>query len=366
MVETITPVVHGGRGRWLGAVALHALGATATAALFGAGLGWVGARLGAPWGRTGILAVGAVALVYAVGRAPVPQLRRQVPDWWRTFFGRPVAALLYGAGLGVGFLTYLERGTLVAIAVAAVATGDPGAGALVLAPFGLVRGLSVLASWSSATPEAGRHLVDRLAGAPERARGIANGAALGAVAVSAAIASLRAVPTGSWPMAAAVLALAFGWAGASKLGPRWRVALADHRLPSWLARRARWAVPAAELLVPTSILLGRPRLGAALAVGLLLVFSLELVRVGRVGAVPCGCLGGRTTTPTRSALARNALLATAAVIVLVAGRDAPDVRWPGAPAPSDALPMLLATVGLGVAIVTALAGSRWLTRGRRA
>ena len=42
MVETISPVVHGGRARWLGTLALHTLGATGTAALFGAILGWIG------------------------------------------------------------------------------------------------------------------------------------------------------------------------------------------------------------------------------------------------------------------------------------------------------------------------------------
>jgi len=46
---------------------------------------------------------------------PVAQLRRQVPEWWRTFFGRRVASVLYGAGLGVGFLTYLSHGTLVVV-----------------------------------------------------------------------------------------------------------------------------------------------------------------------------------------------------------------------------------------------------------
>src|SRR6266576_2375312 len=108
MVETIAPVVHGGRARWLGSLALHTLGAAVTASLFGSALGSIGRILGAPWRRPGLLALTLVAVVYAVGeltplQMPVPQLRRQVPDWWRTFFGRPASAMLYGAGLGVGF-----------------------------------------------------------------------------------------------------------------------------------------------------------------------------------------------------------------------------------------------------------------------
>ena len=91
MVETITPVVYGSRARWIRGVVLHVLGATLTAAAFGAALAALGLRIGAPFGRAGLVLVAGVALVYAAGtlpgvEVPVPQLRRQVPDWWRTFF----------------------------------------------------------------------------------------------------------------------------------------------------------------------------------------------------------------------------------------------------------------------------------------
>ena len=143
--------------------------------IFGATLGWIGGSLGAPWGRPGLLALGAVATLYALGtitglRVPVPQLRRQVPDWWRTFFGRPFAAVLYGAGLGIGFLTYLSAGTLVVVSFAALASGSPGIGALVVAPFGLVRGLSAIVAWRSITQEQSRALVDRIASTPDVTR----------------------------------------------------------------------------------------------------------------------------------------------------------------------------------------------------
>src|SRR4029450_5381056 len=150
MLETITPVVHGGRaGRWAGSVALHATGAVASGATFGAILGGVGSLLGAPWGGGGALVIALVGALYLVGEAtrgpgPVAQRRRQVPQWWRTFFSVPVTAFLYGAGLGVGFLTYLAHGTLVVVAVAAVASGKPLVGAALLAPFGLARGLLAL------------------------------------------------------------------------------------------------------------------------------------------------------------------------------------------------------------------------------
>src|SRR5918996_1340545 len=167
MVETISPVVYGTRARWLGSLALHAAGAAATAAAFGAALAAAGAALEAPWGRAGAVAVVAVAVLYAAREllgvpVPVPQLRRQVPDWWRTFFGRPVAAFLYGAGLGVGFLTYLGHGTLVVVAVGVAATGRPVVGALAMAPFGLARGIAPLIAARSKGPEDGARLVDRL------------------------------------------------------------------------------------------------------------------------------------------------------------------------------------------------------------
>ena len=66
MVETISPVVHGGRARWLGTLALHALGATGTAAIFGAALGSLGAALGAPWQRPGLFALAWVSGLYAL------------------------------------------------------------------------------------------------------------------------------------------------------------------------------------------------------------------------------------------------------------------------------------------------------------
>ena len=223
MVETISPVVHGGRARWLRTLALHTIGSTVTAASFGATLAWIGRALGAPWQRPGLLALAAISAVYAIGvltpfRVPVPQLRRQVPDWWRTYFGRSFAALLYGAGLGIGFLTYLSYGTLVVVAFAAVASGRPAMGALIMAPFGLARGLSAVVSWRSTDQERSRALVDRLAAAGDAPRRIVNGVALVAIALAAAVAAVR-VGAGSWgSFAAAALAAVFVWAAASKVG----------------------------------------------------------------------------------------------------------------------------------------------------
>jgi len=197
MVETIAPVVHGGkRNGYRLSVAMHALGAAVTGAAFGAALGLAGSVIGAPWGGLGVLALAAVAGVYFIREAagvpiPVPERRRQVPDWWRTFFSPPVAALLYGGGLGVGFLTFLSFATYVAVATAPLLLGDPVLGATVCGTFGLARGLVLLLGRRSDDAAATAALVDRLEDvAGTRYPRLTNAAALAAVALAAASAAL--------------------------------------------------------------------------------------------------------------------------------------------------------------------------------
>ena len=143
MVETIVPVVHGTR-TWLISVMLFAAGATGSAAL-------VGLLLGAalPTGGRGVVvAVALFALVEAASeaglvRVPTPQLRRQVPERWRERHSQPVAALLYGVGLGLGFATYLPVATLIVVSIAVAALLSAGDGAVVLGAFGLGRAIAL-------------------------------------------------------------------------------------------------------------------------------------------------------------------------------------------------------------------------------
>jgi Methylamine utilisation protein MauE len=375
MVETISPVVHGGRGRWLGTLVLHALGATGTAAAFGAALGLIGRSLDAPWGRPGLVTLGAVAAVYALGTllrldVPVPQLRRQVPDWWRTYFGRPIAAVLYGAGLGVGFLTYLSSGTLVVVAYAAIATGSPAVGALIVAPFGLVRGLSALVAWRSITQEQSRALVDRLVATSDVARRVTNGGLLLVIASIAVATAFQATAASWWAFFAAVLAAVFTWAAAWKVvSPRrWRRALAAFGRPRSIERIAVWAVPSSEALVPLLVVAGLPRVAAIWSGMLLAVFSVAVVASrGRMGGgVACGCFGGRGSVALRTVLVRNVLLLAMAASVAVRGEDAPAVRLPGSPAVGDALPLVLTLSALAASMLVAWRASVWFDRGRRA
>ncbi|MEP6973274.1 MAG: MauE/DoxX family redox-associated membrane protein [Actinomycetota bacterium] len=374
MVETITPVVDGGRARWLETLALHTLGATATAALFGATLGWIGELLGAPWQRAGMVALTTVAGVYAMSelthrRIPVPQLRRQVPDWWRSFFGRSFAAVLYGAGLGVGFFTYLAHGTLVVVASVAVVSGRPTIGALLVAPFGLARGLSVAVAWRSVSAEQSSALVDRLVAAPESRRRAANGGVLALLAGTAAVAVVDS-PNGGWfALAASALAAAFAWAAVSKIvgRRRWRLALHSHGLPATIETFVALAVPVCEAIVPVLVLIGLPRAAGVWTLIMLLPFSMELVRLRRQGSgrVACGCFGSRDTVGVREALARNAGLALIAMLVVARATDRSVVAWPPAPRPADVVPLLLALGALSVAGLTIWRTWVWLTHGRQ-
>ena len=211
MVESIAPVVYGTKSRYRWAVVLHALSAGLAGATFGMALAGIGALMQAPWGTAGKVVVVAAALAYAARELfglPLPLFdrRQQVPDWWRTFYGPHVAASLYGAGLGIGFFTFLRYGTYVVVCVLAVVSGDVLVGAALGATFGLSRGLTTLTSASTEDEVEAANVVERLertaAGSKPR---VANGLVLVAIAVVALLTSCSSpVTTTSAPSATGV------------------------------------------------------------------------------------------------------------------------------------------------------------------
>jgi hypothetical protein len=186
---------------------------------------------------------------------------------------------------------------------------------------------------------------------------VANGLALLAVAGAAGLAASRAEvgTAGGLPVAtvaAVILAAAFGWAALSKLArpSAWRDALRAHGLGGFELPVAV-AVPMAELAVAASLLLVSARAGAAAALALLVAFSLALVRVRlRSGdrRVPCGCFGRRASVDVGLALVRNAVLAALGVLAFT-GRQ-PDAPPLGVPSSGEAVPALLALVGLALGV----------------
>lgn len=181
MVETIAPVVYGRTRDYRIAVALHAFAAGTAGAAFGALLGSTGLALGGPWGNSGLIVIAVVALGYAARELiglPLPLFdrKRQVPDWWRTFYSPWVAAMLYGAGLGIGYMTFLRFGTYVAVSAAALASGDPMLGAAFGGSFGLARGVTAFAASRTTDADgAGLVVVKLEAIAASRVPRIANG-----------------------------------------------------------------------------------------------------------------------------------------------------------------------------------------------
>ena len=371
MVETITPVVHGGsRSRWAVSVALHAIGAATSAAIAGALLAAAGGLLGAPWGVAGLGLVAASAALYVARElgapVPVPQLRRQVPDWWRTFFPPHVAALLYGIGLGPGFLTYLGHGTVVVVSVAAFASGRPLVGAAVLAPFGLARGLGPVLALGVRSPGEGAALVERIERSASRARWqVANALALSAVA-AAIVVEIRTFegPPGFGGLAAAVLGLTFIAAAVTKLarGAAWRRTLAAYRLPGGVSRLVASVIPVVELVIVGLVVVGLGATAGLVSLVALVSFSAAIV-VGRVRSgrrLGCGCFGGSTTRDYRVLLTRNLALAGIALGAWRMGEDAPLVRSLREPGGADLLPAALLVLGLALAAwvgATAFAGA---------
>lgn len=362
MVQTITPVVHGGRrSRWVTSIGFHAVGAGISSGAFGAALGVVGSFLGAPWGRDGVLLISGVALLYAAREAfglpiPIPDRRRQVPEWWRSTFSPNGAALLYGLGLGVGFLTYVRHGTLVAVSTVALASGDPLVGAIVMAAFGLARGLSVAVGWSAVSTERVQSVVDRLESLAEgRVTRIANTMLLLVVGLSALFLPAVGGQGPALRVAPLALALVFGWAALAKWtrSSRWRETLRVYALPKRLEILALSTVPTAEATVPVLGLSGQTKQMAALAVVLLIVFSAAVLSARfRHGAeLPCGCFGRGGVRDYRALLLRNLVLSIAAITILAGQPSRPLLDGLRGPHVREVVPAMLVLAGLVLATV---------------
>ena len=85
------------------------------------------------------------ALLEAGGVRVVPQIRRQVPESWRRVLPLPLAGLLYGVLLGMGFTTYVLSFAVPALAGVSTALGDPRLGLWLGVAFGVGRALPFVA-----------------------------------------------------------------------------------------------------------------------------------------------------------------------------------------------------------------------------
>ncbi len=86
----------------------------------------------------------AAAVAEARGTRIVPQIRRQLPERWRWTMPMPLAAALYGVLLGLGFTTFVLSFGVWALAGIGFALGDPHAGLVIGAAFGIGRAMPVV------------------------------------------------------------------------------------------------------------------------------------------------------------------------------------------------------------------------------
>jgi hypothetical protein len=204
MVETFTPAVCGSRSRQRAALALFAAGALTASAAVGFVLGFVGGLVGS---RPALIAAAVLAGLAAlrelgVARLPVPQSRRQVPERWRNELPLPVWSAGYGAGLGVGFLTFQPVATFWVACAAALALGRPVLAGGCFAFYGA--GRAFMAVWPRRHEPDGAAAVERLVGqtsALARANVVVLVLAVVLLAAPAAGAAVQSVGSGFDPSA---------------------------------------------------------------------------------------------------------------------------------------------------------------------
>src|SRR5438093_4270784 len=136
----------------------------------------------------------AAAAADARGMRIAPQIRRQLPEGWRWTMPLPLAAGLYGVLLGLGFTTFVLSFGVWALAGISVALGDPSAGLLIGAAFGIGRAIPVLAVAPFVDTALGIRCVELMAERPALYRIFRLGDALTLGLVAAALATSTATP----------------------------------------------------------------------------------------------------------------------------------------------------------------------------
>ena len=128
------------------------------------------------------------------------------------------------------------------------------------------------------------------------------------------------------PLAAGVLAVAFGWAGLMKVirAERWRRDLVTYRLIRPIRGAGFLLLPWLELGTAVTLVFGAARAGAAMSLGLVVLFCVSIVRARLVvgtNKLGCGCFGTAAVHDYRLLLLRNAILGGLAAVILASGRD---------------------------------------------
>jgi Methylamine utilisation protein MauE len=144
-------------------------------------------------------------------------------------------------------------------------------------------------------------------------------------------------------VASVILAAAFAWAGLMKIlqAERWLSDLRNYRLPRPVRALGFLVLPWLEICVAALLIASAARVGALIALTLLVLFCLAILRARALSGndrMGCGCFGSSTLRDFRVLLLRNAALGALAAVVLASGRD----RALGRSFPSDGSGALLA------------------------
>lgn len=139
-------------------------------------------------GRVAYLIAAGIAVAAAAAEARglriAPQIRRQLPERWRWTMPLPVAGLLYGVLLGLGFTTFVLSFGVWALAGISLALGDPHAGLVIGAGFGIGRAIPIVVVAPAVDRPFGRSCISAMAERPAiyRLFRLGDAATLGVVA----------------------------------------------------------------------------------------------------------------------------------------------------------------------------------------
>jgi hypothetical protein len=160
-----------------------------------------------------------------------------------------------------------------------------------------------------------------------------------------------------------VLAATFGWSGSMKIlrAERWRLDLVSYRLNRPLRAAGFLLLPWVEVGIAGALVAGAARTGAVLALGLLAIFCVAIVRARLLlgtDKLGCGCFGGTRIRDFRLLLARNAVLAALAAVVISSGSDPSAARGLDLGGPSALFWLISALALIAVAWVLWQASQR--------
>lgn len=171
MLASIHPLGERGRNQtWGLTVSAFLVGSVLGAAVIGGLLGLVGRWLELPGRPSAVatavvvagLAAAGIVLDLRLGGLRVPTIHRQVDEEWLQRYRGWVYGVSFGFQLGLGVVTVVNSFTVYLALALALFSGSTGAGLLIGAAFGLVRGATVFAVADVREPHQLRTLHRRL------------------------------------------------------------------------------------------------------------------------------------------------------------------------------------------------------------